>query len=198
MINLDWSVDYTCKTKSTDVTYNEFKLMVDCIAKNDINNYLEVGVWQGATLYNLVKLFKLNGHNLKAYGYDCFEYGAPPEIDNSHTSGWPFMADVADTVSELGNVELIAGDAGVIDTIITDKKFDFVFHDANHTKDAIMGDLLALKNILNPNAFVAVHNSSYDEPHRKFFGKTAIDQLEAEGHFKVIGTADTATLLQLL
>ena len=42
MINLDWSVDYTCKTKSTDVSYNEFKMMVDCISQNDINNYLEV------------------------------------------------------------------------------------------------------------------------------------------------------------
>jgi hypothetical protein len=61
-----------------------------------------------------------------------------------------------------------------------------------------MGDLISLKNILNPNAFVAVHNSSYDEPHRKFFGKTAIDQLENAGHYRVIKTTDTATLLQVI
>jgi hypothetical protein len=198
MINLDWSVDYTCKTKSTDVTYNEFKLMVDCIAKNDINNYLEVGVWHGATLYSLVKLFKLNGHALDVYGYDCFDEGAPADVENSHTSGWPSKAMVQSIVDELGNVKLITGDARSINTIITDTKFDFVFHDANHTRDAIIGDLIVLKDILNPNAFVAVHNSAWDEPHRNFYGKSAIDFLVAEGHYKFIKTADTATLLQLV
>ena len=54
MINLDFSVDYTCKKSGTDVTMNEFRLIADCIAENDIKNYLEVGVWHGATLYSLV------------------------------------------------------------------------------------------------------------------------------------------------
>jgi hypothetical protein len=43
--------------------------------KIDIKNYLEVGVYHAATLYNVVKLFKLNGHMLDAYGYDCFDDG---------------------------------------------------------------------------------------------------------------------------
>jgi hypothetical protein len=198
MINLDFNVDFTCKTSRTDVTRNEFRLITDCIAENNIKNYLEVGVWHAATLYSVVKLFKLNGYILDAYGYDCFDDGAPVDVDNSHISGWPSKAFVQNVLSEFDNVTLITGDAAVIDKVITNKKFDFVFHDANHTKDAIMGDLIALKNILNPNAFVAVHNSSYDEPHRKFFGKTAIDQLENAGHYRVIKTTDTATLLQVI
>lgn len=198
MINLNFDVDYTCKKSSTDVTINEFKLMTDCIAENEITNYLEVGVWHGATLYSLVKLFKLNGHELDAYGYDCFDDGAPADVENSHTSGWPSKAMVQEIVDELGNVKLVTGDARSINNIITDKKFDFVFHDANHTRDAIIGDLIVLKDILNPNAFVAVHNSAWDEPHRNFYGKSAIDFLVAEGHYKFIKTADTATLLQLV
>ena len=198
MINLDFSVDYTCKKSSTDVTTNEFRLISDCIAENHIKNYLEVGVWHGTTLYSLVKLFKLNGHTLDAYGYDCFDEGAPADVENSHTSGWPSKAMVQSIVDELGNVKLITGDARSINTIITDTKFDFVFHDANHTRDAIIGDLIVLKDILNPNAFVAVHNSAWDEPHRNFYGKSAIDFLVAEGHYKFIKTADTATLLQLV
>ena len=197
-MNLDFNVNYRCNKSITDVTFNEFRLITDCIAENDIKNYLEVGVWHGATLYNVVKLFKLNGYELDAYGYDCFDDGAPADVDNSHISGWPSKALVHSVVDELGNITLITGDAASIDKVITNKKFDFVFHDANHTKDAIMGDLLVLKNILNPNAFVAVHNSSYDEPHRKFFGKTAIDELAANGHYRVIKTADTATLLQVI
>lgn len=198
MINLNFEVDYTCKKSSTDVTFNEFRLIADCIAENDIKNYLEVGVWHGATLYSLVKLFKLNGHELDAYGYDCFDDGAPADVENSHTSGWPSKAMVQGIVDELGNVKLITGDARSVNTIITDTKFDFVFHDANHTRDAIIGDLLALKDILNPNAFVAVHNSSYDEPQRNFYGKSALDFLQSEGHYKIIKTADTATLIQLV
>lgn len=195
-MELNYDVDFSCKTRSTDVSTNELKLIANCIAENNIMNYLEVGVWHGATLYSLVKLFKLNGIELDAYGYDCFEQGAPENVENSHTSGWPSKKMVEDLVSELGNVKLIMGDAANIHNIITNKKFDFVFHDANHTKDAIIGDLLALKHVLNPNAFVAVHNSSYDEPHRKFFGKTAIDYLSDKNYYKVLGTADTATLLQ--
>ena len=198
MINLDFSVDYTCKKSGTDVTMNEFRLITDCIAENDIKNYLEVGVWHGATLYSLVKLFKLNNHNLDAYGYDCFDEGAPADVENSHTSGWPSKAMVQGIMDELDNVKLITGDARSVNTIITDIKFDFVFHDANHTRDAIIGDLIALKDILNPNAFVAVHNSSYDEPLRNFYGKSALDYLQSEGHYKIIKTADTATLIQLV
>jgi hypothetical protein len=198
MINLDFSVDYTCKKSGTDVTMNEFRLIADCIAENDIKNYLEVGVWHGATLYSLVKLFKLNNHNLDAYGYDCFDEGAPADVENSHTSGWPSKAMVQGIMDELDNVKLITGDARSVNTIITDVKFDFVFHDANHTRDAIIGDLISLKDILNPNAFVAVHNSSYDEPHRNFYGKSALDYLQSEGHYKIIKTADTATLIQLV
>lgn len=198
MINLDFSVDYICKKSSTDVTMDEFRLIADCIAENDIKNYLEVGVWHGATLYSLVNLFKLNGHNLDAYGYDCFDEGAPSDVENSHTSGWPSKVMVQEIMDELGDVKLITGDARSINTIITDIKFDFVFHDANHTRDAIIGDLIALKDILNPNAFVAVHNSSYDEPARNFYGKSALDFLQSEGHYKIIKTADTATLVQLV
>jgi hypothetical protein len=198
MINLNYEVDYACKKSSTDVTLREFRLIADCIAENSIKNYLEVGVWHGATLYSLVNLFKLNGYALDAYGYDCFDEGAPTDIENSHTSGWPSKALVESIVSELGNVKLVTGDASSIDKVLKDVKFDFVFHDANHTKDAIIGDLLVLKSILNTNAFVAVHNSAWDEPHRKFFGKTAIDFLVEQGHYKFIKTADTATLLQLV
>lgn len=198
MINLNYEVDYTCKRSSTDVTFNEFRLMTDCIAENNITNYLEVGVYYGATLYSLVNLFKLNGYELDAYGYDCFDEGAPADVENSHTSGWPSKALVQDIVNDLSNVKLVTGDAGDINRVLKGKKFDFVFHDANHTKDAIIGDLITLKDILNPNAFVAVHNSAWDEPHRKFFGKTAIDFLVAEGHYRFIKTADTATLLQLV
>lgn len=196
-MELNYNVDFNCKRSSTDVTLNEFKLITECIAENNIKNYLEVGVWLGATLYSVVKLFKLNGVELDAYGYDCFDDGAPADVENSHTSGWPSKAFVLDVMGEFNNVELITGDATYINSVIIDKKFDFVFHDANHTKDAIVGDLIALKDILNPNAFVAVHNSAWDEPHRKFYGKTAIDFLVSEGHYKFIKTADTATLLQL-
>jgi hypothetical protein len=198
MTNLDFSVDFTCKTSGTDVTMKEFRLITECMAENNIKNYLEVGVYHAATLYNVVKLFKLNGHMLDAYGYDCFDDGAPADVDNSHTSGWPSKALVENVLKEFDNITLVTGDTAVIDKVITNKKFDFAFHDANHTKDAVIRDLIALKNILNPNAFVVVHNSSYDEPHRKFFGKTAIDQLENAGHYRVIKTADTATLLQVI
>jgi hypothetical protein len=146
----------------------------------------------------LVNLFKLNGHNLEAYGYDCFDEVTLGEEENNHTSGWPSKAMVEDVVKELGNVKLITGDAGLINKVIKDIKFDFVFHDANHTKDAVIGDLIALKDVLNKNAFVAVHNSSYDEPHRKFFGKSAIDFLISEKHYKLLKTADTITLLQMV
>jgi hypothetical protein len=190
------NLDYRCKTKQTDVTEKEFFLMASCISKYNIKNYLEVGVWHGATLYSMVNLFKLNGVNLDAWGYDCFDEGADPTVLNSHTSGWPSKKMVEEVVKDLGNVTLVAGDAGNIHNVLKDKKFDFVFHDANHTKDAIIGDLLVLKNVLNDNAYVSVHNSSYDEPHRNFFGKTAIDHLVANGHYKFITTADTATLLQ--
>lgn len=196
-MKLNYNVDYICKKSSTDVTINEFKLITKCMAENNIKNYLEVGVWHGATLYSVVKLFKLNGVHLDTYGYDCFDEGAPLDVDNSHTSGWPSKAFVLDVMSEFDNIKLVTGNASYIDSVISDKKFDFVFHDANHTKDAIIGDLMVLKNILNPNAFVVVHNSAWDEPHRKFYGKTAIDFLVSEGHYKFIKTADTATLLQL-
>lgn len=195
-MKLNYDLDFRCKTRSTDVSLDELKLMSECIVENNIKNYLEVGVWQGATLYSLVNLFKLNGIQLDAYGYDCFEEGAPADVENSHTSGWPSKQMVEELVGTLGNVKLITGDAANIHNIIKDVKFDFVFHDANHTKDAIIGDLLALKNILNPNAFVAVHNSAWDEPYRKFYGKTAIDYLSEKGYYRVIKTADTATLVQ--
>jgi cephalosporin hydroxylase len=195
-MKLNYNVDFQCKTKSTDVTVSELMLMTECMAERDIKNYLEVGVWHGATLYSVVNLFKLNDVELDAYGYDCFDEGAPVDVENSHTSGWPSKKEVEDTLRSAGKVTLITGDSANVHNVITDKKFDFVFHDANHTRDAIITDLIALKNILNPNAYVAVHNSAWDEPYRKFFGKTAIDYLAANKYYKVLGTADTATLLQ--
>ena len=208
MIKLDWEVDFTCQPEvrevngqqesvfNTDVTRKEFELIVNCIAENDIDNYLEVGVWHGATLYSVVKLFKQNGHTLDAYGYDCFNDGVVG--DNSHTSGWPDINMVQSKMNDLPEIKLVIGAAADIDKVITHRKFDFVFHDANHTEDAIIEDLLVLKNVLNANAFVAVHNSAWDEPHRKFFGRTAVDKLIADGHYKYIGHADTAVLLQLV
>lgn len=193
---LNYNVDFVCKNAVTDVTMGEFQMMTECMANNNIKNYLEIGVYHGATLYSLVNLFKLNGIELDAYGYDCFDDGAPTDMENSHVSGWPSKQMVEDIVHEL-NIQLITGDSAKIHHII-DRKFDFVFHDANHTKEAIITDLLALKHILNPNAFVAVHNSSEDIPSRKFFGKTAIDYLCSLNHYKVISYVDTATLLQVL
>lgn len=191
---LNYAVNYYCTKAATDLTFNELRLITDCLAENEIDNYLEVGVWHGATLYHVANLFKLNELPLTAYGYDCFQYGV--EGENSHTSGWPDISVVEDVMTGFDNVKLIAGDAADIDKVILDRKFDFVFHDANHTKNAIVKDLIALKGVLNPNAFVAVHNSAWDEPYRNFFGKSAIDQLVGEGYYKFITTADCSTLLQ--
>lgn len=206
MIKLDSSVDFRIdpwgvhhgvrkEIHTSDVTINELALIVNCIAENDIDNYLEVGVWYGATLYNVVNLFKLNGHKLDAYGYDCFDMGV--EGENSHTSGWPSLQTLKDKFVSLPEVKFVVGAAVDVDKVITHRKFDFVFHDANHTKNAIIEDLLVLKNVLNPNAFVAVHNSSYDDPQRKFFGRTALEELMQKGHYKYVNYADTAVLLQL-
>jgi len=204
MVNLDYSVDFTCasaysqKICDSDVTLNEIKLICDCIVENNIKNYLEIGVYRGASMYGIVKLFKLHGYELDAYGYDCFDAGPHTDIENSHTSGWPSQEMVQHIVDSAGKVKLIAGDSRLINKVITDMKFDFVFHDANHTKEGVIADLLVLKDILNPNAFVVVHNSAHDEPHRNFGGKSAIDSLVADGHYKFIKTADSATLLQLV
>jgi hypothetical protein len=146
-MKLNYSLDYRCKTRSTDVTENEFTTITECIAENDFKNYLEVGVWHGATLYSIVNLFKLNGIELDAYGYDCFDEGVSSDVPNSHTSGWPSKQEVEAIFKDFPNVKLIAGDTSKIDTVLSDKKFDFVFHDANHTREAIVSDLITLKKI---------------------------------------------------
>ena len=155
----------------------------------DINCYLKTTVILLAFFAIILVYLKFIGNKQSFHSH---------ATENSHTSGWPSKAMVQGIMDELDNVKLITGDARSVNTIITDIKFDFVFHDANHTRDAIIGDLIALKDILNPNAFVAVHNSSYDEPLRNFYGKSALDYLQSEGHYKIIKTADTATLIQLV
>ena len=195
-MKLNYNLDFKCKTRQTDVTQDEFFMMAAFISKFDIKNYLEVGVWHGATLYSMVNLFKLNGVDLDAWGYDCFDEGADPKVLNSHTSGWPSKKMVQELFHEFNNVTLATGDVSNIHNVLSNQKFDFVFHDANHTKDAIIGDLLVLKNILNDNAYISVHNSAFDEPWRNFFGKTAINYLVENNHYKFIATANTATLLQ--
>jgi len=208
MIKLNLNLDFQIKPENgihnneqtilfiTDVTKNELSMIVNCIAENHIDNYLEIGVYYGATLYNIVNLFKMNGHILDAYGYDCFNQGV--RGDNSHTSGWPDFDTVKRKLKNLPEIKLIVGEACEVDKVITHRKFDFVFHDANHTENAIVEDLIVLKNILNPNAFVAVHNSTYDEPHRNFYGRSAVEKLIAQGHYKLVNYADTAVLLQMI
>lgn len=208
MIKLNWDLDFQIKPEpgvhnnqqttlfETDVTRGELSMIVNCIAENDIDNYLEIGVYYGATLYNVVNLFKMNGHTLDAYGYDCFNQGV--EGDNSHTSGWPDFNTVKTKLKDLPEIKLIVGAASEVDKVITHRKFDFVFHDANHTKNAIVEDLIVLKNILNQNAFVAVHNSTFDEPHRNFYGRSAVEKLIEDGHYRLANYADTAVLLQVV
>jgi cephalosporin hydroxylase len=190
---LKYNFDYKCKTATTDLTDRELKLITETIYQNGFKNYLEVGVWHGATLYHVLNILKHNNHEITAVGYDCFNDGA--EGDTSHTSGWPDINRVRNSLSEFENVSLVVGDAKDIDKVITDQKFDFVFHDANHVEDAIIRDLIALKEILNEGAYVAVHNSNKDIPSRKFFGKSAIDKLVADGHYVKIQVADSSTLL---
>lgn len=193
---MNWNLDYDCKTAQSDVSFEEFKLIIDCIYKNQISNYLEVGTWYGANLYKVAKIFKLNNYNIDCYGYDCFDIHEVSE-DTSHTSGWPNKKIVNENLKEFSNVKIIDGLSQNINKTIKNIKFDFVFHDANHTEDSVKNDLIVLKDILNSKAYVAVHNSTQDEPSRKFFAKTAIDKLILERHYRYISSAGCSTLLQI-
>jgi hypothetical protein len=178
----------------TDVSKEEFGLMVDCILENNLKTYLEVGVWHGYTLYNMLNLFKDINYNIDATAYDCFIDGVIGE--NSHTSGWPDINIAKNLLKTHHNVEFIIGDSCVIDKKISNKKFDFVFHDANHTKDAIIDDLIVLKNVIHKDSYVAVHNSDVDYPDRNFYGKSAIDFLIKNNYYKFLKVAGCSTLLK--
>lgn len=191
MINYTLSKGFS----DSDLTNKEFRLLVDEIINNEFTSYLEVGVWHGVNLAKMADLFKNNEKECRIVGFDCFEND--PKDDNSHVSGWPAKKIAENNVKDY-NVELVTGFTKDINTIFKDEKFDLIFHDANHTFDAVYEDLKKILPLCHSGSRVAAHNSDKDIPQWNYGAKSAIDKLCAEGLFEIIKIEDRSTLLKCL
>ena len=126
-----------CWSNLTDIERSQ---LLDLIIDNNFTSYLEVGVMRGGNLINMTNLLRLNNKKCEIVGYDCFELlkDCKPK-HNTHISGFPRKETVEKNVNTLHNcnVELIMGLSENIDSVFKDRKFDLIFHDADHSHEGV-------------------------------------------------------------
>ena len=151
------------KSCYSNLTEKERSQLLDLIIDNKFTSYLEVGVMRGGNLINMTNLLKLNNKKCEIVGYDCFELlkDCKPKY-NTHTSGFPKKETVEKNVNLLHNcnVELIMGLSENINSVFRDRKFDLIFHDADHSYEGVYKDLIILKKILNKNGYICLHDAN--------------------------------------
>jgi predicted O-methyltransferase YrrM len=179
--------------RTSDLTTGEFLLLMDYVLNNKINSYLEIGVWHGVNVFRIANLCEVNNHECEIVGYDCFE--EDPEDDNSHRSGWPAKEIAEKVTADYNNVSLVQGFVNEVNDKLENKKFDLVFHDANHAFQAVYDDLLTVKNLVKEGGLVVAHNSEADNVQLNYGAKSAIDKLIAEGHYKFHSRVDRSTAI---
>ena len=170
--------------------------LLDLIIDNNFTSYLEVGVMRGGNLINMTNLLKLNNKKCEIVGYDCFELlqDCKPK-HNTHTSGFPKKETVEKNVNTLHgcNVELIMGLSENINSIFKDRKFDLIFHDADHSYKGVYSDLKILKKILNKNGYICLHDANKCKAFRVH---EAIEDICEEGLYERAGMHGTIATLK--
>ncbi len=141
-------------TDSEKWTLLAFLLMLEK-SKKEVN-YLEIGIYAGGT----IKFLQENTAATHFTGIDLFEDFKPSE-DNTHmwknytkTQVWESLGikrvylEKGDSVSVLRSFKK------------TEKKFDFIFIDGNHTYQATKDDLEQALPLLSDKGYIAFHNCS--------------------------------------
>lgn len=180
------------------LTLKEYAKILDLIIDNNFSSYLEVGVMKGGNLVRMSNLLELNGHDCSVTAYDCFE-NHPQDVGNTHTSGWQTQASVENTVKTVhgfGNVEFVQGLGAEANEKLAGRKFDLIFHDADHSFKGVYEDLKSLRSLVSEGGFVTVHDITYDDERPTYGGGQAVKQLVLEGIYEHVETVDSMGVLR--
>lgn len=177
----------------SNLTDRERGQLLDLIIDNNFTNYLEVGVMRGGNLINMTNLLKLNNKECEIIGYDCFE------LLRGFSGGATLISPDKEVVEANVNkihdcqVELVQGLSKDIASTLKGRTFDLIFHDADHTHEGVYKDLIILKNILNRNGYICLHDANKC----KAFGvHEAIEDVCEEGLYERVGMHGTIATLK--
>ena len=120
-------------------------------------NYLEIGVFRGATMSFLMK-YSERAHFTGVDLFEDFEFSD----DNTHISQTVNRDQVEQKLSALGQVQLRKGrSVDVLEQLHEEsKKYDVILVDANHTYDAAKEDFEAAEKVLAEEGYMAFDNAS--------------------------------------
>jgi predicted O-methyltransferase YrrM len=119
-------------------------------------HYLEVGTYAGGT----IRFLKERTRSVYFTGIDLFE-DFVPAADNTHL--WTnYSREQVQQVLGGDRVSLYKGDSARVlaELGLSNKKFDFIFIDGNHTYQATRNDFTYGIKLLNRNGYIAFHNCS--------------------------------------
>jgi predicted O-methyltransferase YrrM len=193
-----YNITHDLKDCTSNLSVGEYSQLLDLILDNDLKEYLELGVMNGGNLVRMSNLLELNNHSCNVTAYDCFD-SPPKDPRNTHTSGWPSKAEVENKVNKIHGfgVEFIQGLSSEITDKLKDKKYDIIFHDADHSFQGVYSDLIKLKELLNEDGFVTVHDTTFDK-HRGGYGAgRAVSALVEGKHYNKVGQVDSMAILKL-
>lgn len=144
---------------ATDLTDGEIKTITSYVMtieqKRGRCNYLEVGVFAGATIRFLKQYTKTSNF----VGVDLFE-DFVSDTANTHTSGTFKVADIQRLTGDRSR--LIKGNSHAVLPQLAGngELFDFVFIDGNHTYAATMQDFRDASKLVEKGGLVSFHNAS--------------------------------------
>jgi cephalosporin hydroxylase len=147
-------------------------------------NYVEVGVSTGGSVCFLARVLIDQDRLFNLWAVDLWD-SEHPTADIGRVRDvevWNKFQARLDAYGVRGRITVLKAESVAASTTFRDESADFVFLDANHTKEAVLADIAAWWPKIRPGGMLAGHD--YGEPCQV---KEAVDEV-FPGQINVLGT----------
>lgn len=155
--------------------HNRYRNLFRIIKKQKCRRILEIGVFDGATAFKMIKTAKKyhSSKNIGYFGFDLFEEISEEEIAKEHSKKPLTISFIRNMLEKTGvNVQLYKGNTR--DTLprfineekIKNKQFDFILIDGGHSVETIANDWNNVKNLIVDDTIV-IFDDYYITDHKE-------------------------------
>lgn len=151
------------KKRLSKLKYNRYRNLFRIIKEQKSHNFIEIGVFDGATAFKMIRSSKKfhPKNKIEYFGFDLFEEISKNEIVKEHSKKPLTFNFIKNMLEKTGaHIHLFKGNTKeTLPIFNNDEKdkyiqFDFILIDGGHSIETISSDWNNIKNLLNENTIV--------------------------------------------